>query len=209
MMDNLEEYYGLPRAWFERMDDASDESFYAQPRLVAHIDQATLEALTQFYTTFIPPHSDVLDLMSSWISHLPMDLELGRVVGLGMNAQELGINEQLDEWAVQNLNKQPELPYATNSFDRVLIVVSIQYLREPIDVLASALDVLREGGEIAIAMSHRLFPTKAIAAFQSLSTEDRMGLVQYYLQQAGFREVEFVDRSPPDADPLWIMTGKK
>jgi len=75
--------------------------------------------------------------------------------------------------------------------------------------LLSVHDVLREGAEIAIAMSHRLFPTKAIVAFQSLSVDDRMNLVRYYLEKAGFREIEQVDCSPANADPLWIVTGKK
>lgn len=203
------EHYGLPDAWFGCADETPDENFYASPRMVAHIDAATLTALTEFYRSFIPAHSDVLDLMSSWISHLPTELPLGKVVGLGMNAEELAANTQLTEWSVQNLNDQQVLPYASASFDRALIVVSIQYLRRPIDVLLSVHKVLREGAEIAIAMSHRLFPTKAIVAFQSLSVDDRMNLVSYYLEKAGFCDIKLVDCSPPNADPLWIVTGKK
>ena len=203
------EHYGLPNAWFVCADETPDEDFYQSPRMVAHVDEGTLTALTEFYRSFIPQHSDVLDLMSSWISHLPGEVQLGRVVGLGMNADELAANTQLTQWSVQNLNDQPILPYASESFDRALIVVSIQYLRRPIDVLLSVHNVLREGAEIAIAMSHRLFPTKAIVAFQSLSVDERMNLVRYYLDKAGFREIKLIDCSPPNADPLWIVTGKK
>ena len=202
-------HYGLPNAWFVCADATPDEAFYQTPRMVAHIDEATIAALTEFYRSFIPPHSDVLDLMSSWISHLPTEVLLGRVAGVGMNTDELAANAQLTEWSVQNLNTQPTLAYASASFDRALIVVSIQYLRRPIDVMLSVHNVLREGGEIAIAMSHRLFPTKAIAAFQSLSVEDRVNLVRYYLEKAGFADIKLVDCSPADADPLWIVTGKK
>ncbi|MDA7722968.1 hypothetical protein N8862_00845 [Pseudomonadales bacterium] len=202
-------HYGLPNAWFVCADETPDEDFYLSPRMVAHVDEDTLTALTEFYRSFIPPQSDVVDLMSSWISHLPAELPLGKVAGLGMNTDELAANTQLTEWSVQNLNDQPMLPYASASFDRALIVVSIQYLRRPIDVLLSVHDVLREGAEIAIAMSHRLFPTKAIVAFQSLSVDDRMNLVRYYLEKAGFREIEQLDCSPANADPLWIVTGKK
>ena len=202
-------HYGLPNAWFVCADATPDEAFYQTPRMVAHIDEATIAALTEFYRSFIPPQSDVVDLMSSWISHLPAELPLGKVAGLGMNAAELVANTQLTEWSVQNLNTQPTLAYASASFDRALIVVSIQYLRRPIDVMLSVHNVLREGGEIAIAMSHRLFPTKAIAAFQSLSVEDRVNLVRYYLEKAGFADIKLVDCSPADADPLWIVTGKK
>ena len=203
------EHYGLPNAWFVCADETPDEDFYQSPRMVAHVDEGTLTALTEFYRSFIPQHSDVLDLMSSWISHLPAEVQLGRVVGLGMNADELAANTQLTQWSVQNLNDQPILPYASESFDRAMIVVSIQYLRRPIDVLLSVHNVLREGAEIAIAMSHRLFPTKAIVAFQSLSVDERMNLVRYYLDKAGFREIKLIDCSPPNADPLWIVTGKK
>lgn len=71
----------LPTHWFERADNNPDEDFYIAPRLVAHIDPETISALTAFYRVFIPAHSNVLDLMSSWISHLPLDLVLGRVSG--------------------------------------------------------------------------------------------------------------------------------
>lgn len=198
----------LPAHWFERVDNSDDAQFYGQPRLVAHIDDATIEQLTSYYKSFIPSGADVLDLMSSWISHLPDDLLLGRVSGLGMNAEELTQNERLSDWCVHNLNTQPDLPYAEASFDRVVLAVSIQYLIQPIAVMASAKQVLRPGGQICIAMSHRLFPTKAIAAFQRLAPEDRIRLVMAYLTTAGFVEVEFINRSPPNADPLWLVVGR-
>lgn len=197
----------LPAAWFERTDSSPDELFYSEPRLVQHIDTATIEALTEFYRTFIPSGADVLDLMSSWISHLPQELTLGRVAGLGMNATELEQNTQLTEWCVQDLNNEPKLPYSGSKFDRITLVVSIQYLVRPLEVMASAYQALKPGGKICIAMSHRLFPTKAIAAFTSMAPEDRIKLVCHYLESAGFQDVEFIDRSPPNADPLWLVVG--
>ncbi|MEM7004099.1 MAG: methyltransferase domain-containing protein, partial [Pseudomonadota bacterium] len=185
-----------PAHWFERQDESADEAFYAQPRLVAHIDQATIDALTRFYgDEFLQPGQDVLDLMSSWISHLPADLALYRVAALGMNADELAANPQATEWCVHNLNVEPALPYDAASFDRVLIAVSIQYLTQPLAVLGSVREVLRPGGRLCIAMSHRLFPTKAIAAFRMLGRDERIQLVSYYLSAAGFKDVQFVDRS--------------
>ena len=109
--------------------------------------------------------------MSSWISHLPEETAYAHVAGLGMNQEELEANERLDERCVQNLNENPRLPYAAGSFDRVMIVVSVQYLTRPVDVMRSILEVLDEGGELCIAMSHRLFPTKAVAAFQQALAE--------------------------------------
>lgn len=198
----------IPVHWLQRADNSADEHFYVQPRLVTHIDDATIEQLTLYYKTFIPEGADVLDLMSSWVSHLPDDLPLGRVSGLGMNGEELAHNPALSDWCVHNLNAQPDLPYAEASFDRILLAVSIQYLIQPIEVLTSARQVLRAEGQICIAMSHRLFPTKAIAAFQHMAPQDRIKLVMFYLTSAGFVDVEFVDRSPPNADPLWLVVGR-
>lgn len=203
------DYFGLPAFWFQRPDDESDEVFYQQPRMVAHIDDATMLALTQFYRDFLPDDAHILDLMSSWLSHLPQQKPFARVVGLGMNAEELAANLQLTEYRVQNLNQDPQLPYAEASFDRVLIVVSIQYLTQPVHVLRSALQTLKPGGAIAIAMSHRLFPTKAVAAFQGMQRDDKMKLVSYCLEHGGFEQIQFHDQSPPDADPLWIITAHR
>jgi len=199
----------IPPAWFNRADESADEDFYQTPRFVAHIDQATIDALTLFYHEFIPPRCQVLDLMSSWISHLPNDLILERAAGLGMNAAELSANPQLTDHCVHNLNERPQLPYAACTFDRVILAVSVQYLVRPVEVMSSVHEVLADDGAICIAMSHRLFPTKAILAFQQLGRDDRIRLVSRYLDRAGFREVEFIDRSPAGADPLWLVIGRK
>ena len=199
----------LPEELFNRTDESPDERFYETPRFVAHIDQATIDALTAFYREFLPPHAHVLDLMSSWISHLPEERLLGRVAGLGMNAAELEANPRLNDYCVHNLNREPRLPYAPATFDRVTIAVSVQYLTRPIEVMTSVHETLRDEGAICIAMSHRLFPTKAIAAFHHLRADERVRLVSHYLTAAGFREVAFLDRSPRAADPLWLVIGYK
>ena len=101
----------LDPALFRRDDEAPDAQFYQVPRLVAHIDAATIAVLTRFYREYLPPGGAVLDLMSSWISHLPPEVEYGRVAGLGMNRQELENNPRLTDFAVRDLNREPELPY--------------------------------------------------------------------------------------------------
>lgn len=199
----------LPAALFQRQDNSPDELFYAQPRLVTHIDDATINALTEFYEEFLPQHCDLLDLMSSWISHLPANTTYKSVTGHGMNAQELAANPRLTDRVVQDLNTNQTLPFVNASFDRATIVVSVQYLIEPVAVMQELLRVLRPGGKLCIAMSHRCFPTKAILAFHQLSAQDRVALVQEYLQRAGFKDITFVDRSPAGADPLWLVIGSK
>jgi SAM-dependent methyltransferase len=206
----LEGKGGFPPGFFDRLDESSDAAFYAQPRFVVHIDEATIAALTGWYAEVLPPGGEVLDLMSSWVSHLPdpAALPLGRVVGLGMNAAELAANPRLASFDVRDLNADPRLPYADTCFDAVLCAVSIQYLVRPVEVFAEVARVLRPGGRVAISTSHRCFPTKAIRAFQLLGPPERLAAIALYLERAGgFEPAEVVDRSPGGADPLWIVTA--
>ena len=196
----------FPARFFERQDESPDALFYQQPRFVAHIDDSTMAALTAFYEEFLPPQSRVLDLMSSWISHLPAT-RYAHVAGLGMNAAELAANKRLDAYVVQDLNEDSRLPYADGQFDRAVIAVSVQYLVRPIAVFEELRRVLVRGGQVAIAMSQRCFPTKAVLAFRALSPSDRVQLVCAYLHRAGFADIAFLDRSPPQGDPLWVVTG--
>ena len=104
---------------------------------------------------------------------------------------------------------EPALPFADRRFDCVTIAVSVQYLTQPVAVFAEIGRVLRPGGRAVVAMSHRCFPTKAVRAFHLLSAAERIRLVATYFELAGrFAPAEFVDRSPPGADPLWIVTAQ-
>ena len=200
----------FPPAFFERVDPAPDAEFYAVPRLVNHIDDATIAALRDYYRQVLPAGGAILDLMSSWVSHLPEDVAYARVAGLGMNRAELEANPRLADFAVHDLNQMPELPYPAASFDAVINAVSIQYLTRPVDVFASIARVLRPGGVSVVAMSHRCFPTKAIAAFRGLPPAERVRLVaDYHRAAGGFEPARFDDRSPAGADPLWLVTARK
>ncbi len=192
---------------FHRQDDSADEAFYSSPRMVNHIDDATINEITRFYQETLKPEDELLDLMSSWVSHLPTDVTYRKVTGLGMNLDELNANARLNQALVHNLNKTPVLPFSDTSFNAVMIVVSIQYLTRPFEVFEEIQRVLKPGGRCIVSMSHRLFPTKAIYAFQTLAPQDRVQLVQEYMRQGGLSEIEFIDRSPDKADPLWIIQG--
>lgn len=208
--DDSTEFPALPPEFFQRQDPQPDELFYEEPRYVTHIDDATIEAITALYREIIPPGSRVLDLMSSWISHLPTDVSYEHVAGLGMNEQELASNPQLNHYIVHNLNDRPELPVPDDSFDFVINAVSVQYLTRPTEVFASIRRVLKPGGLSIVAFSHRLFPTKAVSVWQQLNRDDRARLVaSYHVLAGGFDEPMFVDRSPEDADPLWAVIAKK
>ena len=170
----------LPDELFRRQDESPDAEFYTVPRFVTHVDPETIVELTKAYGELLTPGASVLDMMSSWVSHLPPDATYSRVAGLGMNRAELESNARLSDFVVHDLNVEPELPYAEESFDAVMNAVSIQYLTRPVEVFASIARVLRPGGLSIVAMSHRLFPTKAIAAFHALPPPRRVQLVTTY-----------------------------
>ena len=200
----------LPRELFARADESPDALFYGEPRFALHIDDATIAALTKLYREELRPGCRVLDLMSSWVSHLPPETAFARVAGLGMNAAELEANPRLDERCLQDLNQEPALPWPDASFDAVLCAVSVQYLVRPVEVFAEVARVLAPGGKLLIATSHRLFPTKAIAAWRALDRDDRLRLVARYLELAGgFTALRALDRSPRGADPLWVIAAER
>lgn len=64
--------------------------------------------MTELYRQRIPPGGVVLDLCSSWVSHLPPEVSYSRVVGHGMNAAELARNPRLSDFFVRNLNTDPD-----------------------------------------------------------------------------------------------------
>ena len=201
----------LPADAFKRYDESADEIFYETPRLVTHIDDAAIEAVTQLYREFLPEDSVILDLMSSWISHLPSDVVYEKVVGLGMNADELAANPRLDEWTVHNLNADPHLPYPDAVFDGGGLCVSIDYLSNPVAVLRDTARTFKPDAPLVVTFSNRCFPTKAIAAWHALDDRGRMALVARFFLEAGWHDIEAFDRSPKNAlahDPLFAVVGR-
>lgn len=202
---------GLPSAAFARFDNSPDEEFYDTPRFVTHIDEAAIGYVTNLYRQLIPANGSVLDLMSSWVSHLPPETAYQRVVGLGMNRMELAANPRLDERVVQNLNVNGRLPFNDDEFEAALICVSIQYLSAPVEVLREAGRVLREGAPVIITFSNRCFPTKAVAVWQALNDVGHLALVESYLHQAA-RFIDIGHYVKPVAryqDPLYAVIGRK
>lgn len=202
----------FPEEAFRRYDETPDEEFYVLPRFVTHIDDRAIAAVTQLYRELFPEGGAILDLMSSWISHLPPEVSYSRVIGLGMNEAELRRNERLDAYVVHNLNHTPELPFGDAEFDGVGICVSIDYLTRPIEVLREVGRVLKAGASVVITFSNRCFPTKAVAVWHQLDDRDRMKLVERYLKEAGnFRNIRSLDRSLGRlfSDPLYAVIGER
>jgi hypothetical protein len=200
----------LPAAAFGKHDTAPDEWFYVQPRFVTHIDDGAIAAVTGLYRELLSPGGVILDLMSSWISHLPDDIGYREVIGHGMNAQELAANPRLTRYFTQNLNTDPALPFDTASLDGVTLCVSIQYLQDPVGVLQELGRVLKPASPVAITFSNRCFPTKAVAIWQVTPDEEHQRLVTFYLERAGFGNIEARTLCPPGqgADPLWAVIGR-
>ena len=200
----------LPPDAFAKQDATPDLDFYAPPRLVHHIDDAAVAALTGYYRELLAPGGDVLDLMSSWVSHLPDDVPLGTVTGHGMNAAELAANPRLTRRFVKDLNLDPTLPIADTSIDAGLCCVGVQYLQRPVEVFADVARTLRPGGAFAISYSNRCFPTKAVAIWRALDMAGQAKLIALYLERAGFDAVDtrlLADGS--HSDPLVVVTGRR
>lgn len=189
--------FQFPEGAFDRADEAPDSEFYAQPRIVTHIDDYAIAAVGEAYRRFLEPGGEYLDLMSSWVSHFPEDFEIGRLVGHGMNEAELRRNPRLSEHFVQDLNHDPKLPFDDNRFDGVVICVSVQYLIRPVEVFDEIGRVLKPGAPLIVTFSNRCFPTKAIRLWQALGDEDHGRLVALYCEQTGrFDEPHLYDLSP-------------
>ncbi|MDP8948222.1 MAG: methyltransferase type 11, partial [Actinomycetota bacterium] len=170
-----------------------------------------IAAVTQLYREFFPPGGEILDLMSSWVSHLPPEIEYRRVIGLGINEVELRRNDRLDAYVVQNLNTNPRLPFADAEFDGCGICVSIDYLTRPIEVLREVGRALRVGAPAIITFSNRCFPSKVVAIWRQLDDQGHVRLVEHYLREAGnWKNIQSLDRSPrrPVSDPLYAVVGR-
>ena len=196
---------------FRRYDESPDAWFYRQPRLVTHIDDAAIAAVTQLYRELFPPGGAVLDLMSSWVSHLPPEIAYRRVVGLGLNQEELEANPRLDGWVVHDLNDDPALPFADQEFDAAAICVSMQYLIQPVAMLSDLARVLVPAAPLVVTFSNRCFPTKAVAVWHQLDDLGHAQLIESYLRAAGgWAAIEALDRSPgPGNDPLFAVVARR
>ncbi|KAK3267062.1 hypothetical protein CYMTET_24359 [Cymbomonas tetramitiformis] len=161
----------LSRQERTKLNTGNDAQFYGAPRLVTHVDNGFLSKLTQLYRERIQPGASVLDLCSSWISHLPPEVSYSKVTGHGMNATELAQNGRLDDYFIRNLNTNPTGWAAKDqTYDAVICCVSIQYLQQPEEVLAEVYRVLKPGGVCIISFSNRLYYEKAISVSASLVT---------------------------------------
>jgi len=214
----------FPQAWpyrkeeFSRMDESDDALMYAEPRFVNHLDESSLARLTEAYRTIFDaagPGFSVLDLCSSWTSHFPAELPAGaRVVAVGLNEKELQANPQASEYHAQDLNKNPNLPYADSAFDFATLALSIQYLTDPLAVFTEMHRVLRPGGMAVVAFSHRCFLEKCVNVWaqETYDGEGHAHLISRYFQHGpkeGWAHLTSFDVSPRHGDPVWLVSAVK
>jgi SAM-dependent methyltransferase len=152
----------------------------------------------------------MLDLMSSWRSHLPASLGQVAVTGLGLNRAEMEDNPVLTEVVVHDLNREPRLPFAEDRFEGATLTVSIQYLTRPVEVFADMGRVLRAGAPFVVSFSNRMFPTKAVWVWQRATEAQRVDLVKRYFGDSGmFEQIEAIERHCESgyADPVYAVIG--
>ena len=172
---------------FFRKDAQADDRFYSNPRLVHHLDETARDMVADLYRRFVKDGMLVLDLMSSWVSHLPDGISPARISGLGMNRTELEQNPRLSDVQVHDLNVDPRLPHENESFDVAICTVSVEYLTQPLEVFADVNRVLKPGGTFVVTFSNRWFPPKVVRIWEQIHEFERVGLVmEYFLRSGGF-----------------------
>ncbi len=193
-----------------KLDDTNDTLFYEAPRFVTHVDEGFIQQLTDLYRSRLKPNTRILDMMSSWVSHLPEEMAFAHVEGHGLNGEELARNPRFDHYFVQNLNQDPKLPLDDQSLDAVLNTVSVQYVQYPEAIFSEIHRVLKPGGIAIISFSNRMFYQKAIAAWRDGSEASRVELVKRYFKAIpGFTEPEVVTKQSqaPGIFQLFGMPG--
>ncbi|AFY74437.1 methylase involved in ubiquinone/menaquinone biosynthesis [Synechococcus sp. PCC 7502] len=203
-----------------KLDPSDDALFYEYPRFVTHVDDGFIRQLTNLYSDRLKPHTRILDLMSSWVSHLPETMKFNHVEGHGLNAEELQRNPRLDHFFVQNLNQNLNLPFTDCEFDAILNTVSVQYLQYPDAIFTEIYRILKPNGIAIISFSNRMFYQKAIQAWRDSSEQQRVELVKAYFKAVkGFSEPEVVTANshnllwqwlnPSSGDPFYAVIATK
>lgn len=213
--------YGDDPDGLSRLDSEDDSVFYQDPRMVQHLDSMALGTLNRLYKRLLPVGGDVLDIMASHDSHLQgIDLRTLHVIGL--NQKELTANHDANVSMIHDLNEEPVIMLTDESIDAVVCTVSIEYLTNPIAIIAEVRRVLRSGGIFIITLSNRWFPTKSIRIWSQLHEFERVGLVTQWLANCGFKQLHtysergqsrpeddrYID-TYPTADPIHAVWGFK
>ena len=191
-----------------KLDGGDDALFYSEPRFVHHLDGSFRARLTELYRERIPSCAVVLDLMSSWVSHLPEDVSYEEVIGHGLNEEELKANPRLNQHWVQNLNADQSLPLADGSVDVTLIVAGWQYLQQPEAIAAELLRITRPKGLAIVAFSNRMFFTKAPQVWTDAGDREHLSYVATVLMAQGWAKPEVIAEETKAEGVMGLLGGK-
>jgi len=197
----------FPAGFFDRADPTPDSAFYVSPRLVTHIDAGAVAAVGATYAE-LGVGGEVLDLMSSWVSHFTVPPR--RLTALGMNRAELDANAAVAEGVVADLNADPRLPFGDASFDDAVCCASVDYLTRPVEVMREVSRVLRPSGRLVCTFSNRCFPTKAVRGWLMADEAERPLIVQrYFAASRVFAPAAVALRPEATGDPLWAVWASR
>ena len=190
--------------------EVAHDPIFAREAPYTRIDGAAIAAVTNLYREVLPAGGAILDVMSGWVPHLAPEAPYRRVVGIGLERRALAENPFLDEWRVQDLNRNPFLPFAASEFDGATICAAIQYLARPAEVLRDIARVLRPGAPLIVTFSNRCVATKAIGCWCLHDETGQLCLVAQHFAEAGnWADIRCLDRTPPQGGvPLYAVIGR-
>ena len=201
----------------KKLDETNDSLFYSTPKFVYHLDSNFRKNLTELYKKEIKNNSSVLDLMSSWDSYLPKNFKYKKVIGHGLNKEELERNIAFDDYWIQNFNINQKIPLENQTFDYCLMVAAWQYLQYPEKIAEEIARILNRNGKFIIAFTNRAFWHKAPNIWTYSNENERVEYVKNILLANGFREPKIIKKFTEEnsflpffnRDPFYCIISEK
>ena len=201
----------------QKSDESDDSLFYSSPKFVYHLDSNFRKNLSELYEKEIENNSSVLDLMSSWDSYLPKNIKYKKVIGHGLNKEELEKNKAFDDYWIQNFNINQKIPLKNETIDFCLMVAAWQYLQFPEKIAEEIARILNQNGKVIIAFSNRAFWHKAPNIWTYSNEIERIEYVRNILVRNGFCEPTIIKKFTQEnsflpflnRDPFYCVIAKK
>ena len=202
----------------KKLDESNDAEFYSDPKFVYHLDANFRKYLSDLYKNEITDNSTVLDLMSSWDSYLPEGRKYKKVIGHGLNKQELEKNKIFNTYWIQNFNLNQEIPLDSETVDYCLMVAAWQYLQYPENLTKEIARILSDQGKFIISFSNRAFWHKSPNIWTKSTEEERLKYVRKVLITNGFNEPKIIKKFNEPAlnifnflskDPFYCLIATK
>jgi len=201
----------------QKPDESDDSLFYSSPKFVYHLDSNFRRNLSELYEKEIENNSSVLDLMSSWDSYLPKNIKYKKVIGHGLNKEELAKNKAFEDYWIQNFNIDQKIPLDNETVDCCLMVAAWQYLQYPEKIAKEIARILNQNGKFIIAFSNRAFWHKAPNIWTYSNEEERIEYVRNILVKNGFYEPTIIKKFTQEKaflpflnrDPFYCVIAEK